>query len=109
VLPASEKEISLSSHWIRFFRSIDLISRSTTGRQLSVGSQRRQRGKEERNSDLLVVRESGAPEEVDMAVIRKERDQGEERTGQKSDPARKSNPSNNVAIPLHAIKIVHQY
>ena len=80
-------EISLSSRCIRFFRSIDLILRSTTGRQLSVDSQRRQRGKEERNSDLLVEGDSGAPEQVDMAVARKERDQGRERTGQKSDPA----------------------
>ncbi len=54
---------------------------------MSIDSQLRQRGKEERNSELLVEGESGAPEQVAMAVPRKERYQGEERTGQKSDPA----------------------
>ena len=39
-------------------------------------SQRRQRGKEERNSDLLIEPESSASEKVDMVISDEQRDQG---------------------------------
>jgi hypothetical protein len=67
-LSASSCSISLLSCFIRFSCSIFLfscsisrISYSTTGCQLSLDNQRRQRGSEERNSDLLIELEGWAP------------------------------------------------
>ncbi len=93
--------ISLSSFFIRCFRSIDLISRSTTGCQLSLESQRRQRGKEESNSDLLIEPQSGAPEQVDMVVSGEQRDQGEQDAGDQRDPALKVESQQHRSQPQH--------
>ena len=79
--------ISLSSCCILCFRSIDLISRSTTGCQLSLESQRRQRGSEDKYSDLLVELEGWAPKEVDMVISREQRDQGEQSASDERDRA----------------------
>ena len=76
-----------SSCFIRCFRLIDLISRSTTGCQLSFQSQRRQRGKQERNSDVLIKPEGWTPKEDDMVIPSKQRDQGEQDAGDQRDPA----------------------
>ena len=80
---------------LRFSNSISLISYSTTGCQLSncfaeacgYANQHRQRGKEERNSDLLIELEGGDSRDVDMIVSSKEGDQGEQQAGQDGDPA----------------------
>lgn len=80
--------------------SISRISYSTTGYQLSYSygedfvyeSQRRQRGKEERNSDLLIEPESGASEKVDMVISDEQRDQGEQKAGDQRDPALEVEP-----------------
>ena len=91
------RAISLSSCFIRFSCSIFLrstsisrISYSTTGCQLSLDNQsrqRRQRGSEDRNSDLLFELEGWAPKEVDMVITREECDQGEQKAGNKRDRA----------------------
>ena len=92
-LACSSRAISLSSRFIRFSCSIFLrsnsisrISYSTTGCQLSLDNQRRQRGSEDRNSDLLIELEGWAPKEVDMAITRKECDQGGEQSEENRDP-----------------------
>jgi len=93
--------ISLSSCFIRFAYSISLcsnailprsnsisrISYSTTGCQLSLDNQRRQRGSEDRYSNLLIELEGWAPKEVDMVITRKECDQGEQKAGNERDCA----------------------
>ena len=100
-LACSSRAISLSSCFIRFSCSIFLfscsiflrsnsisrISYSTTGCQLSLDNQRRQRGSEDRYSDLLIELEGWAPKEVDMVITRKECDQGEQKTGNERDRA----------------------
>jgi hypothetical protein len=82
-------------------RSISLISSSTTGCQLSNSSgedcvydnQRRQRGSEDKNSDLLIELEGWAPKEVDMGEISneqpssKKRDQGKQKASDERDRA----------------------
>ncbi len=93
--------ISLSSCFILCFRSIDLISRSTTGCQLSLESQRRQRGKEERNSDLLIELEGWAPKDVDMVITREQRDQGEQKAGDQRDPALEVESEQHRSQPKH--------
>ena len=67
-LACSSRAISLSSCFIRCLRSISLISSSTTGCQLSLDNQRRQRGSEDKYSDLLIELEGWAPKEVDMVI-----------------------------------------
>ena len=107
-LACSSRAISLSSRFIRFSCSIFLfscsiflfshsvflrsnsisrISYSTTGCQLSLDNQRRQRGSEDRNSDLLIELEGWAPKEVDMVITREECDQGEQKAGNERDRA----------------------
>ncbi len=114
-LACSSRAISLSSCFIRFLCSIFLfscsiflflhsiflfscsiflrsnsisrISYSTTGCQLSLDNQRRQRGSEDRNSDLLIELEGWAPKEVDMVITRKKCDQGEQKAGNERDRA----------------------
>ena len=48
---------------------------------------RRQRGSEDRNSDLLIKLKGWAPKEVDMVITRKECDQGEQKAGNERDLA----------------------
>ena len=87
--------ISLVLHSIFLFscsiflrsNSISRISYSTTGCQLSLDNQRRQRGSEDRYSDLLIELEGWAPKEVDMVITRKECDQGEQKAGNERDRA----------------------
>jgi len=54
---------------------------------LSLDNQRRQRGSEDRNSDLLIELEGWAPKEVDVVITRKECDQGEQKAGNERDRA----------------------
>ena len=99
-LACSSRAISLSSCFIRFscsiflrLNSISRISSSTTGCQLSLDNQRRQRGSEDRYSDLLIELEGWAPKEVDMGEISneqpssKKRDQGKQSAGDERDRA----------------------
>jgi hypothetical protein len=48
---------------------------------LSLDNQRRQGGSEDKYSDLLIKAEGCTPEEVDMVVSSKKRDQGQQQTG----------------------------
>jgi hypothetical protein len=48
---------------------------SYTGRQFNIASKRRQGGKVETHSDLVMGREAGEVEEVVIAVVRSERNQ----------------------------------
>jgi hypothetical protein len=80
-LACSSRAISLASCFIRFscsiflrLNSISRISYSTTGCQLSLDSQRRQRGSEDKYSDLIVDLEGWAPKEVDMVISGEQRD-----------------------------------
>jgi hypothetical protein len=57
--------------------SCDLICASTVGCQFNFANQRRQRGNEERNSDLLIDADMD-PEEIDMAVGGKKSDQDDQ-------------------------------
>ena len=86
-LACSSRAISLSSCFIRCLRSISLISSSTTGCQLSLDNQRRQRGSEDKNSDLLIELEGWTPKEVDMVISGKQRDQGKQSAGDERDRA----------------------
>ena len=112
-LACSSRAISLSSCFIRFSCSIFLfscsiflrsnsisrISYSTTGCQLSLDNQRRQRGSEDRNSDLLIELEGWAPKEVDMVITREECDQGEQKAGNERDRALKVKSQNHRSQP----------
>ena len=93
-LACSSRAISLSSCFIRFscsiflrLNSISRISSSTTGCQLSLDNQRRQRGSEDKNSDLLIEPEGWAPKEVDMTIPREQRDQGKQKASNERDRA----------------------
>ena len=86
-LACSSRAISLSSCFIRCLRSISLISSSTTGCQLSLDNQRRQRGSEDKNSDLLIELEGWAPKEVDMVISGEQSDQGKQSAGDERDRA----------------------
>jgi hypothetical protein len=73
--------ISFSSSFVRFSLSSSrlslssaLICASIVGCQFNFANQRRHGGNEERNSDLLIDAEAD-PEEIDMAVKGKKRDQ----------------------------------
>jgi len=119
-LACSSRAISLSSCFIRFSCSIFLflhsiflfscsiflrsnsisrISYSTTGCQLSLDNQRRQRGSEDRNSDLLIELEGWAPKEVDMVITREKCDQGEQKAGNERDRALKVKSQNHRSQP----------
>jgi len=79
--------LSLSSRSIRLSLASALICASTVGCQFNFANQRRQRGKEERNSDLLIDSEADVSEEIDMAVGRKEGDQNDQQAAdQGSEP-----------------------
>ncbi|MCP9789066.1 hypothetical protein KBY99_08730 [Cyanobium sp. Maggiore-St4-Cus] len=54
---------------------------------MSLDNQRRQRGSEDKYSDLLVELESWAPKEVDMVISGKQRDQGEQGASDERDRA----------------------
>ena len=84
-LACSSRAISLSSCFMRCLRSISLISSSTTGCQLNLDNQRRQRGSDDKNSDLLIETEGWAPKEVDMVVPRVQRDQGKQKASNERD------------------------
>jgi hypothetical protein len=56
---------------------------------LSIANQRRQRGSEERNSDLLIELDPGDSREVDMVVASKQCDQNQQQAGSDRDPALK--------------------
>ena len=91
----SIRSISLASAFIRFSckiflrsNSIALISRST-GRQLSIANQRRQRGKQERYADLLIELDGAESGELDMVVAGEQGDQGQQQASDNRDPARK--------------------
>ena len=70
---SSFKRFSLSSDSI--LSCLVRCSMSYTGRQLSVASKRRQGGKVETHSDLLMGRESAEAGEVVIAVVGGERNQ----------------------------------
>ncbi len=98
----SIRSISLASALIRFSckiflrsNSIALISRSTTGRQLSIANQRRQRGKKERNADLLIELDGAESGELDMVVAGEQGDQGQQQASDNGDPARKVQTQHN--------------
>ena len=95
---SSFKRFSLSSSLFSlssspFSLSSDLIlscsvscSMSYTGRQLNVARKRRQGGKVETHSDLVMGRESAEAGEVVIAVVRGERNQEQQGAGQKGGP-----------------------
>ena len=56
---------------------------SYTGRQLNIANKRRQGGKVETHSDLLMGRESAEVGEVVIAVVGGERNQQQQGTGHK--------------------------
>jgi hypothetical protein len=56
---------------------------------LSIAKKRRQRGKEDKNSDLLIEPDAGESRDVDMVVAGEEGDQGQQDPGQNGDPALK--------------------
>jgi hypothetical protein len=64
--------------------SIALSCASTVGCQFNFAKKRRQGGKEERNSDLLINLEAAVGGDVDMAVGRKESNQKDQGAGQES-------------------------
>jgi len=85
-------KISFSSCCIRCSRAIDLISISTTGCQLSLDNQRRQRGNEDKKSDLLIDPEGGASKDIDMVVTREQGDEAQQDAADNGDPALKVKP-----------------
>ncbi|EAQ74099.1 hypothetical protein WH5701_12333 [Synechococcus sp. WH 5701] len=69
--------ISFSSSFVRLSLSSALICASIVGCQFNFAKKRRHGGNEDRNSDLLIDAEAD-PEEIDMAVGGKERDQNDQ-------------------------------
>ena len=67
--------------------SIALSCASTVGCQFNFAKKRRQGGKEERNSDLLINLDAALGGDVDMAVGRKEGNQKNQGAGQQSSQA----------------------
>ncbi len=67
--------------------SIALSCASTVGCQFNFAKKRRQGGKEERNSDLLINLDAAVGGDVDMAVRRKEGNQKNQGAGQQSSQA----------------------
>ena len=81
--------ISISSCFVRLsltssrlLLSSALICASIGGCQFNLANQRRHGGKEDRNSDLLIDVEAD-PDEIDMAVGGKERDQNDQAAADK--------------------------
>lgn len=93
-------EISFSSCRIRCLRAIDLTSIATTGCQLSLDNQRRQRGNEDKWYDLLIDPDGGASKAIDMVVTSEQRDQAKQEPANDSDPALKVNPKNTAASTM---------
>jgi hypothetical protein len=62
--------------------SIALICASIVGCQFNFANKRRQGGKEERNSDLLINRDAVTGGDVDMAVGGEQRDQDDQGAGE---------------------------
>jgi hypothetical protein len=56
---------------------------------LSIANQRRQRGSEERNSDLLIELDPGDSREIDMVIASEQCDQNQQQAGGDRDPALK--------------------
>jgi hypothetical protein len=54
---------------------------------LSFDNQRRQRGKEDKYSDLLIDPDGDASKEIDMVITREQRNQGKQHTGYDGDAA----------------------
>ena len=79
---SSFKRFSLSSDSI--LSCLVRCSMSYTGRQLSVASKRRQGGKVETHSDLLMGREFAELEDVVVAIVRCERNQEQQGASNKS-------------------------
>ena len=110
-------KISLSSCCIRCSRSIDLISISTTGCQLSYSygedcvydNQRRQRGNEDKSSDLLINPDRGASKEIDMVITRKQGDQAKQKPANDRDPTLEIKPKEHRSKKERLPLIVHQY
>lgn len=71
---AASRLSSFSSNFVRFSLSSSLICASIVGCQFNFANQRRQGGKEARNSDLLIDVEVDS-KDIDMAVGSTERDQ----------------------------------
>jgi hypothetical protein len=76
--------VSLLSRSDSCLDSIALICASIVGCQFNLANQRRQGGKEERNSDLLINPDAGMGGDVDMAVGSEEGDQDHQAAGQQS-------------------------
>ena len=72
---AASRSFSFLSCFVRFLLSSSLCSMSYTGRQLNIANKRRQGGKVETHSDLVMGRESAEVGEVVIAVVRGERNQ----------------------------------
>jgi hypothetical protein len=53
---------------------------------LSIAKKRRQRGKEDKNSDLLIEPDAGESRDVDMVVAGEQGDQGKQDAGDNRDP-----------------------
>ena len=62
------RSISFSISFVRFSLASTLICASIVGCQFNLANKRRQGGKEERNSDLLIDRDPGMGGDVDTAV-----------------------------------------
>jgi hypothetical protein len=73
-LSSASREISLSICEIS-------LSIAATGCQLSLDNQRRQRGKEDRYSDLLIDPDGDASKKIDMVIAREQRNQGKQHAG----------------------------
>jgi hypothetical protein len=93
----SSRSISLSINFVRFLLSCsrlslssDLICASIVGCQFNLDKKRRQGGKEERNSDLLINLEVEESDEIDMAVRSEKGDQNNQQ------PSRQGCPSHGI-------------
>ena len=78
---------SLLSRSDSLLDSIALSCASTVGCQFNFANKRRQGGKEERNSDLLINLDAAVGGDVDMAVGGKEGNQKDQGAGQQSSQA----------------------
>jgi hypothetical protein len=78
---------SLLSRSDSLLDSIALSCASTVGCQFNFAKKRRQGGKEERNSDLLINLDAAVGGDVDMAVGGKEGNQKDQGAGQQSSQA----------------------
>jgi len=81
---AASRAFSIFSRSDSCLDSIALICASSVGCQFNLANKRRQGGKEERNSDLLIDRDALAGRDVDMAVGSEERDEDNQDAGQQS-------------------------